>query len=158
MIELIVVISLISIMLFFSIPRFQNFVLTDNKKKVSRWLINKVRSLKNDTLRNQKLYILNVDIDANRFWVTTEPAPETASTNSEQKVYQLPEDISVLDVEYPGKGKITSGQTEIRFYKNGYSDKAMIHIESDSGNPSSFLIETFLSNVRLYNQYVDFED
>lgn len=145
-------------MLFFSIPRFQNFVLTDNKKKVSRWLINKVRSLKNDTLRNQKLYILNVDIDANRFWVTTEPAPETASTNSEQKVYQLPEDISVLDVEYPGKGKITSGQTEIRFYKNGYSDKAMIHIESDSGNPSSFLIETFLSNVRLYNQYVDFED
>lgn len=158
MIELIVVISLISIMLFFSIPRFQNFVLTDNKKKVSRWLINKVRSLKNDTLRNQKLYILNVDIDANRFWVTTEPAPETASTNSEQKVYQLPEDISVLDVEYPGKGKITSGQTEIRFYKNGYSDKAMIHIENDSGNPSSFLIETFLSNVRLYNQYVDFED
>lgn len=145
-------------MLFFSIPRFQNFVLTDNKKKVSRWLINKVRSLKNDTLRNQKLYILNVDIDANRFWVTTEPAPETASTNSEQKVYQLPEDISVLDVEYPGKGKITSGQTEIRFYKNGYSDKAMIHIENDSGNPSSFLIETFLSNVRLYNQYVDFED
>ncbi len=151
-------ISLFGIMLFFSIPRFQNFVLTDNKKKVSRWLINKIRSLKNDTLRNQKLYILNVDIDANRFWVTTEPTPETGSTDSGQKVYQLPEDISVLDVEYPGKGKITSGQTEIRFYKNGYSDKAMIHIESDSGNPSSFLIETFLSNVRLYNQYLGFED
>jgi len=145
-------------MLFFSIPRFQNFVLTDHKKKVSRWLINRVRTLKNDALRNQKPYILNVDIDANRFWVTTEPAPETVSTNSEPKVYQLPEDISVLDVEYPGKGKITSGQTEIRFYKNGYSDKVMIHIESGSENPSSFLIETFLSNVRLYNQYIDFED
>ena len=145
-------------MLFFSIPRFQNFVLTDHKKKVSRWLINRVRSLKNDTLRNQKLYILNVDIDANRFWVTTEPTPETVSTDSGQKVYQLPEDISVLDVEYPGKGKITSGQTEIWFYKSGYSDKAIIHIENGSGNPSSFLIETFLSNARLYNQYLSFED
>ena len=145
-------------MLFFSIPRFQGFVLTDHKKKVSRRLINQVRSLKNDALRNQKLYIFNVDIDANRFWVTTEPAPETVSTDSEQKVYQLPEDISVIDVEYPGQGKITSGQTEIRFYKNGYSDKAMIHIEDGSGNPSSFLIETFLSNAKHYNQYMDFED
>ncbi|MBU1161919.1 MAG: prepilin-type N-terminal cleavage/methylation domain-containing protein, partial [Proteobacteria bacterium] len=42
LIELIVVISLISIMLFFAIPRFQSNVLSDSTKEVSRWILLKI--------------------------------------------------------------------------------------------------------------------
>ena len=46
LIELIVVISLIGLMLFFSLPRLQNNPFIDDSKKSARWLIGKVQTLK----------------------------------------------------------------------------------------------------------------
>jgi len=158
LIELIVVISLISLMLFFAIPRFQNSVLSDNTKKVSRWIIAKVHALKERAVRDQKLYVLHVSLDSNRLWTTNELMSEQELQNAAQNAYELPGDIKVLDVEYPDEEKISVGRADIYFYKRGYSDKAMIHIENNDNEQLSFLIEPFLSRVRMYETYVDFED
>jgi prepilin-type N-terminal cleavage/methylation domain-containing protein len=45
LIELIVVIALLGLMLFFSLPRLQNNPFLDDSKKSSRWLIGKIQSL-----------------------------------------------------------------------------------------------------------------
>jgi len=158
LIELIVVISLISLMLFFAIPRFQNSVLSDNTKKVSRWIIAKVHALKERAVRDQKLYALHVSLDSNRLWTTNEFMSEQELQNAAQNAYELPDDIKVLDVEYPDEEIISVGRADIYFYKRGYSDKAMIHIENNDNEQLSFLIEPFLSRVRMYETYVDFED
>ena len=55
------------------------------------------------------------------------------------------------------RGKISSGQTDITFYKNGYSDKAMIHIQ-DGEEYESYLIEPFLSEVTRYEMYASFDN
>ena len=158
-IELIVVMAIISIMLFFSLPRFGDMLGGgDSTKKVSRWIISQVRLLKNSAVRDQKLYILNVDIDANRIWATAESGESEESRSSVLRSYQFPEGINIIDIEYPGKGKISLGQTEILFNKKGYSDKALIHIENDEGEQLSYLVEPFLKSVKIYRHYAGFDD
>jgi prepilin-type N-terminal cleavage/methylation domain-containing protein len=158
LIELIVVISLIGMMLFFAIPRFQSDVLSDSTKKVSRWILLKVPYLKQKSAREQKQYILHMNLDSNRLWITHQEMPEEALQSAETNGYKLPDDIKLLDVEYPDQEKISVGQADIYFDGKGYSDKAIIHLENDDNERLSFLIEPFLHRVRLYNRYVGFED
>jgi prepilin-type N-terminal cleavage/methylation domain-containing protein len=158
LIELIVVISLISLTLFFAIPRFKDSVLSDSTKKVSRWIIAKVHTSKERAVRDQKLYILHINLDSNRLWITNELMSEQEIQDAAQKAYELPGDIQVLDVEYPDEEIISEGRADIHFYKRGYSDKAMIHVENNDNEQLSFLIEPFLSKVKVYEKYEGFEN
>jgi len=117
-----------------------------------------VQSLKQRAAHDQKLYALHVDIDANRLWITNESMSEEEIENALLKAFELPDDINVLDVEYPEKEKASSGQADIFFYKKGYSDRALVHISNEDNERFSFLIETFLSKVKLLEDYVSFEE
>jgi prepilin-type N-terminal cleavage/methylation domain-containing protein len=158
LIELIVVISLISIMLFLAIPKFQSGFLTNSTKAVSRWILIKVPDLKEKAQNEQKRYILHVDFDANKLWITHETMSAEGLQSEEISGYQLPGDIKLLDVEYPDQNTISTGQAQIYFDEKGYSDKAIIHIENDDNEKLSFVIEPFLRRVRLYQKYVGFAD
>ena len=154
--ELIVVLSLLSIMLVFSVPRIHDTLFLDDTKKSSRWIINKIQTLKEASLQNQKEYILHIDLDSGRFWETD----ETMSTEAMEAAYlnanALPNNLKIVDIQYPQRGKISSGRADIRFYKSGYTDKALIHIQDDD-NYISYLIEPFLQEVQFYETYADFE-
>ena len=157
LIELIVVISLIGLMLFFSLPRLQNNPFIDDSKKSARWLIGKVQTLKESAIRDQKQYVLHFDLDSGRIWETNESMSQEDHESAVLNSYALPEDVRIIDIEYPAKEKITSGQTEIAFYKDGYTDKAFVHMQ-EGETYLSFLIEPFLSNVQVIEEYTGFED
>ena len=72
LIELIVVISLIGLMLFFSLPRLQNNPFIEDSKETSRWLIGKVQALKERAIRDQKQYSLHFALDSGRVLETNE--------------------------------------------------------------------------------------
>jgi len=72
LIELIVVIALISIVLAFAIPRLDNSFFSNNKRKLSSWILLNVKSLKEKAVREQTKNILVVDIDNNQMWVSSE--------------------------------------------------------------------------------------
>ena len=158
LIELIVVIALIGLMLFFTLPRFGDNPFLDDSKQSSRWLIGKVQSLKESAIRDQKQYSLHFDLDSSRIWETNESMSaediESAAFNSGSS---LPDDLRIIDIEYPEKGKIISGVAELIFYKAGYTDKALVHMQ-EGDSYLSFLIEPFLSNVQFYERYASFED
>ncbi|MBT8373244.1 MAG: type II secretion system GspH family protein [Deltaproteobacteria bacterium] len=157
LIELIVVISLFGLMLFFSLPRLQDNPFLDDSKESARWLIGKVQVLKENAIRDQKQYTLFFDLDSGRVWEANESMSpeefESAALNSKA----LPDDIRIIDVEYPTKGKIDSGLAEIAFYKAGYTDKALVHMQ-EGDTYLSFLIEPFLSSVQFFDIYASFED
>ncbi len=157
LIELIVVISLFGLMLFFSLPRIQNNPFIDDSKKSARWLIGKVQSLKESAIRDQKQYSLHFDLDSGRIWETNESMSQEDHENAELNSYALPDDVRIVDVEYPAKEKITTGRTEITFYKAGYTDKAFVHMQ-EGDIYLSFLIEPFLSNVQVIEKYAGFDD
>ena len=157
LIELIVVISLIGLMLFFSLPRLQNNPFIDDSKKSARWLIGKIQALKESAIRDQKQYSLHFDLDSGRIWETNESMSQEDNENAALNSYALPEDVRIIDIEYPAQEKITSGQAEITFYKAGYTDKAFVHMQ-EGEIYLSFLIEPFLSNVQVIEKYASFED
>jgi prepilin-type N-terminal cleavage/methylation domain-containing protein len=158
LIELIVVISLMGLMLFFSLPRLQDNPFLDDSRQSSRWLIGKLQSLKESAIRDQKQYALHFDLDSGRIWETNDSMSEEDLENAAlNNSYILPDDLRIIDIEYPQKGKIHTGQADIIFYKAGYTDKALVHMQEDDAY-LSFLIEPFLSNVQFFESYAGFED
>jgi prepilin-type N-terminal cleavage/methylation domain-containing protein len=157
LIELIVVISLISLMLFFAIPRFGTDFVSDDLNTVSRWIILKVRTLKEQAFLQQKRYVLHVDMAANRLWISNDAMSEEELEKAAAEAYQLPEDVKLIDVAYPLKGLLASGEAEIWFFKSGYSEKALIHIGNDADDKRTFLIEPFLPTVKFFEEEVGFE-
>jgi prepilin-type N-terminal cleavage/methylation domain-containing protein len=157
LIELIVVIALLGLMLFFSLPRLQNNPFLDDSKKSSRWLIGKIQSLKESAIRDQKLYTLHFDLDSGRVWETNETMSPEDLESAVLNSYALPDDLRIIDIEYPTKGKIYSGQATISFYKAGHTDKALVHMQ-EGDTYLSFLIEPFLANVQFFEKYASFED
>ena len=165
LIELIVVISFISILLAFAIPRLDNSFFFNNKRKLSSWILLNVKSLKEKAVREQINNILVVDIDNNQMWTSSKPVSAVPSESSESgdapemprgNEYKLPDGFRLMDVEFLNNEKITSGIADINFYGQGYSDKALIHIEDKDDNRFSYLIEPFLLHVRIEEQYVEF--
>ncbi len=157
LIELIVVMTLISIMLFFAIPRFRQTVVSDGGKKAARLIMMQVPILKDKAVREQKRYELHIDLESNRVWSTNEAMDEDALSQAEENAFEAAPDIRFNDVEYPQTGKISTGVAVISFYKKGYSDKAIIHIDDeDSEIRRSLLIEPFFSTVKLHETHEEF--
>ena len=157
LLELIVVIALLGIMLIFTVPRFHETLFLDRTKTGSRWIIGKIQALKEAALRNQKQYSLHINLDTEQFWETHASMSAEELENAELNASPLPGGLKIADIEYPVRGKITSGQTDITFYKNGASDKVLIHLQ-DGDEYVSFLIEPFLSEVIRYEMYASFEN
>ena len=157
LIELIVVISLMGLMLFFSLPRLQYNPFLDDGKTSSRWLMAKVQTLKESALRDQKQYTLHFDLDSGRVWESNEAMSQEDLESAVLNSYALPDDIRIIDIEYPTRGKVYSGQADITFYKAGYTDKALVHMQ-EGDTYMSFLIEPFLSDVQFFEKYASFED
>lgn len=157
LLELIVVISLLGIMLVFTVPRFHDTLFLDENKKSSRWIIGKIQTLKEAAISNQREYILHIDLDTDRFWVTDESMSEETLESAALNAEALPGGMKIADLEFPNQGKIHSGRADITFYKTGYTDKVLIHVQDDE-EYESFLIEPFLLEVTRYETYAGFEN
>jgi prepilin-type N-terminal cleavage/methylation domain-containing protein len=157
LIELIAVISIMGMMLFFSIPRLGNDPQSGDMGSVSRWIMLNVRALKTRAAEERQTIVLTVELDANALSITDEKSAENEGEVPEAKKYQLPSGIQLLDVEYPGRGIVTARKTPIHFYTKGYSDKALIHIRDKDNTVFSLLIEPFLPVVEVFEERVGLE-
>jgi general secretion pathway protein H len=155
--ELIVVVTLLSILLVFAIPRFQSTMFQDDVKRSSRWIIAEIQMLKESAVRDQKQYTLHINLDNNTAWETNESMSQEDQEKALLAANQIPGSLKIIDVDYPSRGLVNTGVADIRFFKGGYSDKAMIHTE-DGETRWSFLVEPFLSEVRLIEEYAGFEN
>jgi len=160
LIELIVVISMISILLAFSIPRLDISFFSDNERKLSSWILLNVKALKEKSVKEQTLNVLNVDLDNNQMWPSAGFVVENNEEDTEdmppENVYKIPSGYRLVDVEFVNEDKITKGIAEIHFYRKGYSDKALIHIEDDDNLQYSYLIEPFLPHIKITDEYIEF--
>jgi prepilin-type N-terminal cleavage/methylation domain-containing protein len=157
LIELIVVMALLGIMIAFSVPRLHGTIFLDDTKKSSRWLIGKVQAPKEAAIQNQKQYVLHIDLETDRVWDADESMSDDDLEEAALNAHALPDTVKLMDVEFPIAGKISTGRADIRFYKTGYTDKALIHMRDDN-QELSFLIEPFLPQVKLFEKYATFDD
>jgi len=157
LIELIVVMALIGIVFFFAIPRFEGSPFFDDAKKSGRWLIGKLQALREESLRTRQQQILHIDLGTGRIWDTSEAMSPEEIDRAVSRAQLMPGGGRVVSVDFPDRGRVAAGQADIRFYKDGHSEKALIHLRHGDAF-SSFLLEPFLSRVKVFDTLVGFED
>jgi prepilin-type N-terminal cleavage/methylation domain-containing protein len=157
LLELIVVMALIGIVFFFAVPRFEGSLFFDDAKQSSRWLIGKLQALREEALRTHRRHFLHVDFETNRLWQTSEAMTSEEIDLAIRRAQRLPGGALVMSVEFPGLERIQSGRTEIRFFGDGHTDRVLIHLRQGDAF-ASFLLEPFLSHVKMFDAFVSFDD
>jgi prepilin-type N-terminal cleavage/methylation domain-containing protein len=155
LIELIAVIALITLMLGFATPRLAANLLEDQTKKASRWLLLTIPALKMKAVSEGRIYRLKIDLSGRRLWSMNDDMNEEQLEAAAEKSYQMPDEVWVMDVAFADDRRTNSGEAEIVFSPQGYSDQAIIHLENRDGARRSFLIEPFLPNVKMVDGYVE---
>ena len=156
LIELMVVMLLISIVLAVAIPRFDGSAFQDPVKKLSRWMINTVRTLRSAAIQKQKTQGLVIDLSNNRMWLVNDEMDEEAVTAASDKALNLPDTIRIVDVQFPHQEAISSGTAEVWFYPAGYSDQVLIHLEADHTERFTYQVEPLLSKVKIIEEWVEY--
>jgi prepilin-type N-terminal cleavage/methylation domain-containing protein len=157
LIELMVVMMLISIVLAIAIPKFGGGAFQDPVKKLSRWMINTVRTLRSAAIQQQKTQSLVIDLSNRRMWLVNEAMDEKAAQDAaSNKAISIPDAIQHMDVQFPQQERISSGTTEVRFYPAGYSDQALIHLETDDEEKITYMVEPLLPKVKIFDEWIEF--
>lgn len=147
---------MITIVLMVSVPRFENSMVQNPTKKVTRWMTNTARTLRSQALEKHKIHTLVVDVDENRMWMVSGGIDEAGITESAEKAFVLPGSIEIADVLFPHRERITTGMAEINFYPAGYSDQALIRLEDDEAQRFAFLMEPLLPKVKFFDEWITF--
>jgi prepilin-type N-terminal cleavage/methylation domain-containing protein len=161
LIELTVVVFLIGIMLALAVPRIQDSFLSDDLKTATRRLIGRIREYRVQAVQEQKDYQLHFDIESNEYWWEGLSPKKDSTTEKKvqggQKVFTLPGNIRILDVQLQGSGKESMDNVIVRFTKKGYVEPAVIHIGTKADNAHTIVLSPFLSTVKTYDEYIDID-
>ncbi len=156
LIELLVVLSLASLMLFITVPRLQDNPFLDEDRKTSAWIVGTIRALKQKSVQAGQDHALHINTDAGTIWVSNESMTTEELLDAEKSGFLMPDDFRLLDIEFPHQGQYPLGQSIVHFSKKGYSDMAIIHAQLSDESHRSFLIEPFLTRVKLYDENISF--
>ena len=149
LIELILVIFLLSLTLYFAIPNFSKTILLDNFEKTKNFITLNTQNLKEKSIKYNRQYQMVIDIDLDKIWIIHEQMDEKKIESAMKNAFTIPDDLDIIAIDFFGNDKITTGQTQIVFYKKGYSNHASIIIKNSSQEIKSLIIEPFLYSVKI---------
>jgi prepilin-type N-terminal cleavage/methylation domain-containing protein len=147
LLEIVVVLFLLALTLVWSVPRFGRELTTAPDLRAARWILHTVERLKRAAVTDRQTYVLQIDVPANRLRVACESTPQTLPAG--EGGIELQGGVSLLEVEYPGRTSPAEEADRIRFFPQGYSDWAVIHLALDGRRRFSFQVEPFLARARL---------
>lgn len=154
LVELVVVITIISLMLFFAIPLFKLPANFGNKNQDTAKLIQLIQSLKRKSIGQNQDYFLHISTDSNRVWITDTSTDEPE--DQDDKV-DPGENLEILHIELLGEPISSGKETIIKFSKNGYSDMAIIHMDTGE-TPISLKVQPFLMEIETMAGFISFDD
>ncbi len=155
LIELMVVISIVATLLLFSLPVFRDIVLFYDASSQVGNVVRLINDLKKRAVKQNVDYQMHLDPGSGMVWVTNDDMDDAAKEAAKEKGVSFSDKIDIVDVEFPGIKE--TGNIEIRFRKQGYSDFALIHLIQDEKN-ITLKIEPFLAQVQLLDKHVYLED
>ena len=155
LIELSVVVLLIGMMLLIAVPRVRDTLLNDDLKATTRQLVGASRELRNEAVREQVDYILQLDLNQPGFW--TYSADTTAEKRAEIRkgAIRFPEGLRIAGVRHAEEVRKTEGEASIRFFRKGYMEPTVVHLVKDD-RAFTLVFNPFLQAVSVYEKYVDF--
>jgi prepilin-type N-terminal cleavage/methylation domain-containing protein len=155
LIELVVVVALLGLFLGLAIPRFRNALVTDDLKATTRKMVGLVREVRNEAIREQKVYLIHLDLESNRLWIEYAGMGEEEIALAQEQAVVFPRGVRLLDVWRRGRGKKADGEVTLHFGKKGYVEQTLIHLGADDGREFTLKLSPFLGTVKIYDKYVD---
>lgn len=149
------VVLLISLMLLMAVPRIRDAVLNDDLRAATRRFIGISRELRNEAVREQVDYILQIDLDNPGFWTYSADTTGEQRANIRQAATRFPEGIRIVSVRHAGGVQKTEGEASIRFFHQGYVEPTVIDLE-DNDRAFTLVFDPFLHKVRVYEERVDY--
>jgi prepilin-type N-terminal cleavage/methylation domain-containing protein len=155
--ELIVVISIVSVLLFLSIPVFNKIAIFSTPSGHIRDMVRLMENLKARAIKENTDFTLHLQPGSALFWVTHINMNEEAMQEAEDNATALSDDIVFLELVYPGIQQTSNQEHRLMFHKEGYSDFAILHV-TDKNTNISLKLEPFLSTVQVIDGHASFED
>lgn len=155
LIELVVVVALLGLFLGLAIPRFRYALVTDDLKATTRRMVGLVREVRNEAIREQKVYLVHLDLETNLLWIEYAGMGEEERALAQEQAFVFPGGVRVLDIWRRGKGKQAHGEVILHFGKKGYVEQTLIHLGADDGREFTLTLSPFLGTVKIYDKYVD---
>ena len=161
LIELVTVMAVMGIVLFFTLPRFDAFNPFGASMTPTGKLLLLIEQLKSQALETQQDYLLKIDTATGQVWATF-PAlvPGAGDTlekeSSPEPLISFLEDSSIEDVKISSRtmdDEDDGDEISIRFNGNGYSDQAFIYIKEDDRD-LTVAIAPFLPRAQLLEGHV----
>lgn len=158
LIELTMVIILFGILLSLTLPRFREAVITDDLKSTSRKIISAIRELRYFSIKEYKDNYLVFDLGSDQFWTDSSFITEEERITARENASNIPEGVGIIDIWLRNGGKKSSGETRIRFTKEGYIQPSVIHLGSEDGRNFTLVLRPFLGKINVMDRYVEFEE
>lgn len=159
LIELIVVLVIMGGFLFFALPKLHNFSLFSGRDNALGKTIQLIESLKARAVTENKDYLMHIDLNAGLVWVSDETMDEEQIAGAKTGAFQFSGSTMLTGVEFfrpPTPDANTIDEFLIRFYRQGYSDMALIHLRSGD-NDFTIMVEPFVAKVELYESAISFD-
>ena len=114
------------------------------------------KSLKEKAQQDGVRLTLYVDLDNDMMWSGGESDSETKETAPKENQYKMPEGMQLLDVEFPGMEQKSSELRKYIFTPKAIPIKPSFISRDNDHNRNSYVIEPFLSEVKIYDRYIEF--
>ena len=150
--ELVVVMAILALLFFFSLPRLDSYLFSDPSKKVARLIVSTVQNLKQRALTDQKEYRLCIATETGELWVADATMDKKGLAEARKNGFSLPDTMNIEAPDFSSDSEGLSGEVMVRFYPKGYSDGGELLLVED-GHKLRLVIEPFLSRVEVVEDY-----
>ena len=154
LVELLLVIALIGVVLVLAVPSMRDTLTGDKLHKTSRQLIGMERKLRGEAVRDQKDYILCLDLPNSTYWVVASDMTPEKQDEIKKRPQHLPSDVVILDIVGENNKKQSADEARIKFGKNNICSPAIIHLAYEEDR-MTIVINPFLGVTEIYDKYVD---
>ena len=154
--ELAIVITLLGLVSFLTVPRLQVMLAGNSLERASRNLATIIRYARGLTAGEGTGHLLYIDIEQNRYWLSRVKAGAQGSLEPEEVMERkrLPDSVSFKDVETLGGGLTAKGEAIIHFWTNGLVEMSSIHLENEKGHRITLVINPITGSVVTKEGYV----
>jgi general secretion pathway protein H len=169
LLELIVVMVLISLTAVFTIPKIQSSLYSNELSATAQRVVSLVTATAQEARARHTSYTLRFYPDIKKFvTVPVTGGTETAEEEQDRAFLRvrLDDSVSLAGIETPKTETLTednaenaeNNETGILFTSKGYTRKAAIHLENDTGDQLTVILSPFLGLARILDGYVSLED
>lgn len=160
LIELIIVMVLISLTASFALPKIQSSLYSNELNATAQRFAGLVTEAGQEARAKHVAFALRFDRETEAFLaIPVGTGPETAEEEAE-KAYlraELDDSVTLAGIETANKGEDSpsdSDDTGIRFTTKGYTQKAAVYFEGDSGDQVTVMLSPFLGVARILDGHV----